>query len=180
MKDERTAAEQAIISQKEKAFYARTISTAKRSQFVKLWVGPKNRKEIDLALQGSPTLVDCSVGPNINDGSMDGRFYRDKNGWKTIAEYNQWLETAKPRDIVYPCPFCDDFTGTSKDELATHISKYHSTTPDFEGKYKPEDMGVVFEEDHKSDGEKKFDEESINPEQRGESVLDEILGTKAE
>jgi len=164
MENERTAAEQAMITQKEKAFYARTISTNKRSQFVKLWKGPHSRKEIDRALQGSPTLVDCAVGPNINDGSMDGMFYRKKNGWKTVAEYNQWLETAKPRDIVYPCPFCDDFTGTSKDELATHISTSHKTTPDFEGNYKPEDMGVVLGED-KSDGEKNLDE-LLGPEKK--------------
>ena len=160
MNQEMTQAEREIISQKEKSFYARTINVAQPGRFIRLWVGPRDRKEIELALAGQPTFVDCSIGPNINDGSMDGRFYKDKHGWKTRAEYEQWLAGAQPKDLVFPCPFCEEsgrHVATSADDLASHISTSHKTTPDYENKYKPEDMGVALEDVGKTEGESKLD-----------------------
>lgn len=159
MDNQRTAAEQELIDQREKAFYARTIGTHQPGRFIRLWVGPRDRKEIGLALAGQPTIVDCSIGPNINDGSMDGSFYRNKKGWKTIAEYEQWLANAKPKDLVYPCPFCatGKYTATSADDLATHISNEHKTTPDFDNKHNPENMGVPMDGSEKTPGESKLD-----------------------
>jgi len=175
MENERTQAEQEIIDQREKAFYARTISTGQPGRFIKLWVGPRDRKEIELALAGQPTFVDCSIGPNINNGTMDGSYYKRKHGWKTVAEYEQWLANAKPKDLVFPCPFCNAknrHVATTADELATHISTNHSSTPDYENKYRPEEMGV--------DLGARSKEEIAADEANEESALDKLLGPAKE
>lgn len=103
---------------------------------VLMWIGPRNKKEIDKALAGNPTIIPCAVGDNINDGrGVQG--YRERKRFMTLEEMHRWQKAQKPEEKKFPCPYCDEFEGNTATALVKHIAKIHppdnlKSTPDFD------------------------------------------------
>jgi hypothetical protein len=121
----------AKIARKEAEFYDSVIGTGSGNRFVRLWIGPVDAKEIERALAGTPRIVDCAVGPNLNDGSSDGSFYIKHKGFMRIRDMEYYLKEFQPDEPVFPClaEGCD-YVGTSKNDTAAHM-KTHIGTPDY-------------------------------------------------
>lgn len=126
---------------KVKEQLADVISTQLGVEYVTMWRGPRDAAEIEKTLAGSPTLVPCAIGPNLNDGQ--GVYgIKQRKGFLTIKEMHEWIAQQKPEEKKFPCPYCPDdenrFEGNSAKALAGHIMAKHKggnvvSTPDFEG-----------------------------------------------
>lgn len=122
----------------EESFYREKINASSRAGRVEMWVGPRNREEIEKALNGAPSTVSVPTGPNINDGT-GASFYSRKKGFKTMAEYDTWMKQQAPAAPILLCPYCPEDTKTTYDSrasLQTHYAKCEGYKAKFPNKEK--------------------------------------------
>jgi len=109
---------------------------------VPMWIGPKNKKEVDACIDGHPTIIPCAVGDNIQDGTGVLYYQRTKR-FMTMKEMHEWQKAQRPEEARFPCPHCVNedgsfnFVGNSATALINHIADKHPAdnikkTPDYD------------------------------------------------